>query len=193
MSARANRRLTDPRELVALAHPVRVRILEQLTIHGPLTATALGDLLDESPANCSWHLRKLAEHGFVEEAEGPGGRRRPWRVTSVGFDLEAEDLEPRDRPGARALNRMMLERWLDRFHASLAQAEHEEPGWRAARGLTQTATWVTSDELDEVMTEVGEVLRRYRERLTDPSTRPPGSRLCEFVAWGAPIDVGQGR
>ena len=30
------------------------------------------------------------------------------------------------------------------------------------------------------------VLDRYAERLTEPTERPAGSRLCEFVAWGVP-------
>ena len=38
-----------------------------------MTASQLADRLDESPANCSWHLRKLAEHDFIEEAEGGTG------------------------------------------------------------------------------------------------------------------------
>lgn len=63
------RQLTDPTDLRALAHPVRMSILEQLIVFGPLTASELATRIDESPANCSWHLRKLAEHGFVEEAE----------------------------------------------------------------------------------------------------------------------------
>jgi len=54
-------------------------------VSGPLTATELADRLDETPANCSWHLRKLAEHAFVEEAGGGIGRQRPWRVRSIGL------------------------------------------------------------------------------------------------------------
>src|SRR4051812_49626096 len=86
----AHRRLSDPRELQALAHPVRMAIIEQLSISGPLTATELADRLDETPANCSWHLRKLAQHGFVEEAEGGKGRQRPWQVPGLGFRWDDE-------------------------------------------------------------------------------------------------------
>jgi len=31
------------------------------------------------------------------------------------------------------------------------------------------------------------VLEKYVDRLTDPARRPAGSRLCEFVARGAPL------
>ena len=66
------RRLRDPRALTAVAHPVRMGILELLSVEGAMTATELADRLDESPANCSWHLRKLAEHDFIEEAGTAG-------------------------------------------------------------------------------------------------------------------------
>src|SRR5665811_909267 len=92
--AHPQRTLDDPRSLRAVAHPVRLGILEQLTIHGPMTATELADQLDETPSNCSWHLRKLAEHSFVEEAEGGVGRKRPWQIVSVGMQWGDVDESP---------------------------------------------------------------------------------------------------
>ena len=64
------RRVTDTASLKALAHPLRMALLGALVTEGPMTATEAAALLDESPSNCSWHLRKLAEHGFVREARG---------------------------------------------------------------------------------------------------------------------------
>src|SRR4051812_19836191 len=72
------RKLRDPRELRALAHPVRLRLIQVLFELGTATATELAEHVGESPSNCSWHLRQLAKYGFVEEAGGTG-RQRPWR------------------------------------------------------------------------------------------------------------------
>src|SRR5690606_6701644 len=57
----------ESQALRALAHPLRIRLLEELAIGGELTATQAAERVDESPANCSWHLRQLARYGFVEE------------------------------------------------------------------------------------------------------------------------------
>src|SRR4051794_34065627 len=95
------RRLSDPRELQALAHPVRLGIMELLTVAGPLTATELADRLDETPANCSWHLRKLAEHAFVEEAGGGIGRQRPWRGGPGRLARGEGGATPREVPAPR--------------------------------------------------------------------------------------------
>jgi DNA-binding transcriptional ArsR family regulator len=181
------RRLRDPRELNALAHPVRVGIIELLSVSGPLTATELAERLEETPANCSWHLRKLAEHGFVEEAEGGKGRRRPWRVPSVGFTWSDEDATPEERRAGEALSQVALQRQVDRWHEARSRLPDEPPEWRAATDASQFVSWLTAAELQELNTEVRGVLERYHARLTDPALRPPGSRLCELVAWGTPV------
>ena len=182
------RRLSDPRELAALAHPVRLGMMELLTVDGPLTATELADRLDETPANCSWHLRKLAEHSFVEEAGGGIGRQRPWRVRQVGLAWDDLDATPGELRAGRALEDMLLQRQVARFQQARAQlVDDGEREWAEASSLTQHASWLTPEELDEINAEILAVLERYADRSTEVSLRPPGSRLCEFVAWGAPL------
>ena len=82
----------------------------------------------------------------------------------------------------------MLERQVTRFHQSRAQLHDDgDEAWADAATATQSASWLTLDELDELNSEIRAVLERYVDRLVDPSRRPAGSRLCEFVAWGAPL------
>ena len=71
--ALTRRRVTSAAEMRALSHPVRLELLELLATHGPLTASEAATLLDQTPANVSWHFRKLAEHGFVRQTRGGGG------------------------------------------------------------------------------------------------------------------------
>lgn len=184
------RRLRDPRALTAVAHPVRMGILELLTIEGPMTASQLAARLDESPANCSWHLRKLAEHDFIEEAEGGTGRQRPWRMSRVGLSWGDEaDAGPEERRAGEALARAMLERWVDRYLDSSTRLADSDPEWRAAGELTQTMGYLTLEELREVNDRVTDLIRAYEDRLVDPALRPDGARLVEMVAWGAAVEV----
>ena len=186
------RRLTHPRELAALAHPVRIGILELLSIEGPQTATELASRLGESPANCSWHLRKLAELDFVEETGDGKGRRRPWRVTEIGLSWDSEAAPSvADHQLSLSLSEMMLERNLERLHAARAQAPEEPPQWRAAMGVMQSATWLTDEELAQHNAEINAILMRDLDRLTDASKRPEGARLVELVAWGVPVSLGE--
>ncbi len=182
-----HRRLKDPRELTALAHPVRMAIIELLSISGPLTATELADRIDETPANCSWHLRKLAQHGFVEEAEGGKGRQRPWQVPGLGFQWDEEgSVAPAERRAAQAVSEMMMGRAIDRLRESQERLPSEPEEWRKAQGGSESLAWLTADELKALNEELVELFNRYTDRLTDPGHRPEGSRLCELVAWGVP-------
>src|SRR3984957_13611496 len=90
------REITDAQTMRALSHPVRIALIEALTVYGAMTATQVGERIGESSTTCSFHLRQLAKYGFVEEAGGGKGRARPWRMTSIGMsfspsgDTEAE-------------------------------------------------------------------------------------------------------
>jgi DNA-binding transcriptional ArsR family regulator len=64
-------------ELRALAHPLRLRLLEVLR-EGPATASQLGRALGESSGATSYHLRVLARAGRVEEEVERGGSRERW-------------------------------------------------------------------------------------------------------------------
>ena len=81
---------------------------------------------------------------------------------------------------------MLLERWVDRF---LAASDREVAGpWRDSSDLTQVVAWLTSDELGELTAQLRSVASHYMDRL-ETGERPEGSRLCEIVAWGAPVEV----
>src|SRR6476661_3785730 len=71
-------RKMDTASLKALAHPLRVQILEMLSRYGAQTACGLGELLNESSGSTSYHLRQLAKHDFVREVEGKGTARERW-------------------------------------------------------------------------------------------------------------------
>ena len=170
----------------AVAHPVRLGIMEQLAVHGPMTATELADRLDETPSNCSWHLRKLAEHGFVEEAEGGTGRKRPWQAASQGMRWGEADESPEMARAGEALSQLMIEREVARFATSRARVRTDLPAWQEASTSSQSMQWLTSDELNEINLAVRDLLISRIDRFEHPDRRPEGARLCAFLAWGVP-------
>lgn len=179
------RRLTDPRELRAMAHPVRVRLVEELAFDGPLTATELSERVGESPANCSWHLRQLAKFGYVEEAGGGTGRRRPWRMVVQSHSWGDSD-DPVEAAAGRALREVLAGRDDEEREAWLRRERSEPEEWREATFGTRSFLWLTAEELRELGEAIYGLLTEHVERFTDPSTRPPGSRPVRFTAWGFP-------
>jgi DNA-binding transcriptional ArsR family regulator len=78
-----------PRQLRALTHPVRLRMLGLLRTEGPTTATSLAQRLGLNTGATSYHLRQLAEHGFIEDdTERGNGRERWWRARYTSTRLE---------------------------------------------------------------------------------------------------------
>jgi DNA-binding transcriptional ArsR family regulator len=96
--------ISDPKAIRALAHPLRLDLLQILGSGGPATAAHCGRVLGVSQASCSFHLRQLAKYGFVEEA-GPGRdrRERQWRVTQPRLSV-------RRGTGGDAVVRQQIER-----------------------------------------------------------------------------------
>jgi len=71
----------SPQALKALTHPARLRMLGMLRVDGPATATALATRLGLNTGATSYHLRQLAQHGFVvDDHERGNGRERWWKA-----------------------------------------------------------------------------------------------------------------
>src|ERR1700726_709335 len=108
--------LTDARAMRAVAHPVRMALIELFGYHETLTATQASDLLGESPANCAFHLRTLAKYGFVREAGGGKGRERPWVRAHRSINLSTEgQADYQAELAARTLSAAFGERMLQRI------------------------------------------------------------------------------
>ena len=181
------RKLAGVAELRVFAHPLRQALYEQVILFGPLTATELAKRVGESPSNCSWHLRVLAEHGFVEEASGATGRNRPWQAAAVGLDWSDTTDDEAGRAG-EAATRMLLDRELLRRDAAVERLRRDDQQWRDAAGTHQSLLWLTAEELAEIHREFRALIARYgiTERHEDPEQRPEGARLCALVEWGVP-------
>src|SRR6185312_12549389 len=72
----------DRAALAMLAHPLRARLLAELRISGPATATTLAAALQTNSGATSYHLRKLAEVALVVDSGEGGGRRRLWKAST---------------------------------------------------------------------------------------------------------------
>jgi DNA-binding transcriptional ArsR family regulator len=184
------RQITDARTMRALAHPVRIALIEMLSLAGPLTATEVGERIGESPTTCSFHLRQLAKYGFVEEAGGGKGRARPWRMTSLGFSFSSAHDDPETQVAASALSRMLRERQLARYWNWLETNASYPRRWREAAENTEAVFYLTVEELEQLSGDVLALVRsRYPERLADPSKRPPGAVPVEMLVFSYPLSV----
>jgi DNA-binding transcriptional ArsR family regulator len=178
----SGRPVSDPQALRALAHTGRYAILERLQTLGPATATECAEVAGLSPSACSYHLRLLARHGFVEEDTSDDarsdGRERVWRAATPGWVSDpAEDADPREMQAIDStLTRVMMAS-SDRRVLDFVDRAAAEPEWRAAALLSSSTIVATVEELAEVSQALLGVLGPYlRSARNDPADRPAGAR-----------------
>ncbi|MFC4499069.1 MULTISPECIES: ArsR/SmtB family transcription factor [Streptomyces] len=162
-----DRRITDLGTLKALAHPLRMRLARALTIARVATASQLAEQVDEAVSLVSYHLRKLAEHGLIEEAEpqSADGRERWWQPASDGVSIRDEDFRdaPEKAAALTAASRLFFEQRADMYRRFLDERAHWGTAWNAAAESSESSMRLTADELAELDKEMLALLRRYDE------------------------------
>jgi predicted ArsR family transcriptional regulator len=176
MPTKGRRTITDPKELRALAHPVRMRLIKLIAQQGKLTATQCAAEVGESVANCSYHLNMLAKYDYIEQAEGGQGREKPWQLVHEGHSWSNVNLDPEAAVAAEAASRTALDFALDTIRERFQRESLETNEWREALGLSESHEYLTPAELEEMRSEIDEIMRRYKERREDPSKRPDDAR-----------------
>ena len=160
------KRKIDARSLRGLAHPLRMQLLQLLRLDGPATATGLARRLGENTGTTSWHLRQLAEHGFIEEDPDRGNRReRWWRAVNESTVLRGGEFL--DDPETRDALETVVGEWLDHNHARaatfLTEADQWDHDWHTAATMSDWDDMrLTPDRLRALNEELFAVVERHR-------------------------------
>ncbi len=178
---RSVKHLNDPRALRALAHPTRLKLVALLRSEGPLTATRAAQLLGESNASCSFHLRQLAKYGMVEEAGGGQGRQRPWRATTMATAWPDYAADPELAAASGLMTSLIAQGLFEQLMLWLEAKPGEPEQWQRAAPFGDTFVYVTAEELAELGEQTAALHGRYIDRLTRPEARPPGARLVTYL------------
>ena len=187
--SRSVTKLTDPRALRALAHPIRLALVGMLRQEGPLTATRAAALLGESSASASFHLRQLAKYGLVEEAGGGRGRERPWRATAM-FTQWPDVAEGAEQQAATALlSSVIAERYFEDLMRWLSAKPEESPEWQEAAHFGDTFVYATAAELRELARQEVALLEPFLQRQLRPELRPPGARPISYLHLAFPREI----
>lgn len=172
----AELRSTDPAVMRALAHPLRIEIMEIMGEVTEATASEVAARLGQSVANCSFHLRILAAGGFIERAE-PRGREKPWRAVHESRDIRPDE-DPTSVEEAAHLAGLYVQRESARIMRFLREGMSREgevdPKWVNAVTVNTSSFWATPQEMAQVAEELRALLDRFEGR-KDPAKRPEGA------------------
>ena len=174
--------------LRALAHPLRIRILDELSAYGPLTATGLAERLGESSGATSYHLRQLEKHDLVREVKGRGTARERWWERRPG-GIATPDARVFEAGSAERLATQLITNEWERgrqqnYHEFLVEGESTFGAeWIEAATSDTVNLRLTADELRRLASDVEAVLHEYVERYrghASPGSRPVQVHLNAF-------------
>ncbi|MFE8943385.1 ArsR/SmtB family transcription factor [Streptomyces sp. NPDC007856] len=195
MPREQERRITDVGTLKALAHPLRAHLYRLLCMERVATASQLAEHVDEAVSLVSYHLRKLADHGLIEEAEPQtaDGRERWWQPASDGVRIRDEDFrgEPGKAAAHLAATRLFHDQRADQYRRYLDERPTWGPEWNTASVDTESWMRLTPAELTALKDELDAVLRKFDERgrAAEAAGETEGREHVALYLYGFPFRI----
>ncbi len=177
--------------LRALSHPTRLKMLMLLRLEGPATATTLARELKLNTGAASYHLRQLAEHGFiVEDAERGSARERWWRaahqatraqLSSSGTDEEAESAE--------AYLHTVALMYTERLMQYAAERRYLPLPWQAASTTSDWHLRVTPARAEQLVDELSRLVDTWSAQEDDEDAEGAADFVVNLNAFPLPGTV----
>jgi DNA-binding transcriptional ArsR family regulator len=178
----------SPAALKALAHPVRLRMLGLLRTEGASTASRLAERLGLNSGATSYHLRQLAEHGFVVDDTGRGNARERWwraahRSTHVPEDYSGEESAEDVR---EAFSQALVVTYTGELQRAVEAQATTPSRWRGTTDLSDWALRLTPEEARHLLEELHAVVDRHRRWDPERPEAPEGADLYRLIVSGFP-------
>lgn len=168
----------SPQQLRALTHPVRLRMLGILRTEGPTTATALAQRLGLNTGATSYHLRQLAAHGFIVDAESLGtGRERWWQAAHASTRTEwepAEGADPADQEAVDAYLQSVVVVYTQMLQQMVEERATLSQEWRNASSLSDYRFRLSPEQARRLLDKVQGVIEEFESAEELPEDDPEG-------------------
>lgn len=177
----------DERAVKVLAHPLRSRILGELRLHGPATATQLAAALATNTGATSYHLRALEGVGLVTDTGDGAGRRRLWRASSDYHSWTKSRFTGDD--DAQAALGWLRRTYIREFAARAERWLDAEAGWPSEwidqLGHNDSVLTVTAAQLADFSADLAALFSKYRRAGDGDQT----ARSVHLVVQATPVDL----
>lgn len=178
-------RISDLKQVKALAHPLRMRIIESMAAAGPMTTKQVAELLGEKPTRLYHHVDLLHQAGLIRLTHTRKNRgttekyyeaiARQFRADSTLFtDESPDDAGSGLRPMIRTVFDSTMSEMLRLVDAHQLGKPIEEEGL-----LSYIEMHLTQEQIDEVQQKLKDVLE-HLQSLEDPEADPDAEQLRKF-------------
>jgi predicted ArsR family transcriptional regulator len=176
--------------LRALSHPTRLKMLMLLRLEGPATATQLAQQLALNTGATSYHLRQLAEHGFIEEdAERGDGRDRWWKAAHESTRMNMSARPAEETEDAEAYLHTVALMYTETLMQAVAERRFLPKAWQRA---TTTSDWhirLTPQRAEELLDALEEVISRWSDAEEPDGTAAAADFVVNLNAFPRPGTV----
>jgi len=159
----ADRVTLDPAALRVLAHPMRLAILNRLRREGPTTARRLAELFGIDSGAASYHLRRLASGGLIEEDTERGNKRDRWWRAVHAQSLHDPATFPGSPEDSRAYTQAVALAAADELRRIAGTVPALPDDWFNASVFSDQTLRLAPDGLEALKREVLAVIARHAE------------------------------
>jgi DNA-binding transcriptional ArsR family regulator len=166
--------ILDTAALRVLAHPMRLSFLQHIRDHGPITGRRLAAHFRLDSGAVSYHLRKLAAGGLIEEDAERGTRRdRWWRVKrqALYHDPATRDGDEGEQDSRAYLHSTLLA-YGDALRRYAVDVPHLSQPWLNVTMTSERSLRLTPDQLTDLKRNLVAVIDRYRDLPEQAGSRP---------------------
>ncbi|MGM0928465.1 MAG: ArsR/SmtB family transcription factor [Actinomycetota bacterium] len=184
--------ISDARAIRALAHNVRLKVIEELfDTQQPATATELAQRHGLTPSAMSYHLRALEKWGFVKRCANQGdGRERHWQAAAGRLDVTSVADSRAATLGVVDVELNDLRERLSKYVKRDKQAPDPDT-WRQEGHLAALSTgrfYLTEEQRKDLGRRIGEILLEFSPT-TNPENRGEGAEKLYYVFSFLPGDI----
>jgi len=183
----------SPQQLRALTHPTRLQMLGILRTEGSTTATALAQRLGLNTGATSYHLRQLAQHGFITDDETRGnGRERWWRAAHASTRTDWEDdPNPADKETLDAYLQSVVVVYTQMLQQAVEERAMLPDEWRNASTMSDWRYRLSPEQARRLIEVVSVAIEDFEEAEALPDDDPDGVPFTVmFSAFPRPGELG---
>lgn len=167
--------------LRAMAHPLRLQLMERVGRRGTARAADLAEEMGVAANALSYHLRTLAKAGVIEEApeEARDRRDRVWRLTQESYYTGQGEISTNDpaasedeyRQAAMAMSLAAIEWIRGSWIAQSARYEEGEAPEKLSGHLFSTTLRISRDQAEELARRANDLIMEFNRLNRDARGR----------------------
>jgi DNA-binding transcriptional ArsR family regulator len=173
--------------LRTLSHPTRLKILMLLRLEGPATATGLAQQLKLNTGATSYHLRQLAEHGFIEEDDERGDARDRWwraahRSTRAGLTFDSDE----SAESAEAYLQSVALLYTEALMQAAAERRYLPGAWQEASTTSDWHLRLTPQRAEQLTDALAALVDQWSEEEDTADTEGAGDFVVNLNTFPRP-------